>query len=74
MTYIELVRKAAAVVGVRHDITDEDADYILFEYTGFPGFYSGPLCLERQLLEFMRAWRDTGKWPRHPLFSEGERQ
>jgi hypothetical protein len=67
MRYLDLVRASAKVVGIPHDIDDETADYILWEYTGFPEFYEhAALGLERQLLDFMRTWRDTGKWP--PLF------
>lgn len=68
MTYLELVRASAKVVGVPHEITADDADYILWEYTGFPSFYEGPHTLRLQLLDFMRTWRDTGRWPPHELF------
>lgn len=67
MKYVDLVRAAAKVVGVTHELTDDDAGYILWEYTGFPEFFEYPNHLRVQLLEFMRTWRDTGKWPKHWL-------
>ena len=67
MRYVDLVRASAKVVGIPHEITDDDASYILWEHTGFPEFFHHNNSLREQLLDFMRTWRDTGKWPPHPL-------
>lgn len=66
MNYVELVNAAAKVCGLP-PVSDSDARYILWEYTGFPCFFNGPLHLERQILGFWRHYRDTRRYPPHPL-------
>jgi hypothetical protein len=49
MTWIELAKEEAARLGVI--ITDEIADYILWEETAFP--FDGPDQIRRQVAEFI---------------------
>lgn len=41
------------------DLTDQDADYVLWEHTGFPEFWDGhpPEVCRRQLREFFQSDR-----------------
>lgn len=53
VTYIDLVRLAAKAAGRTEEISDEVADFILWEETGFPSFWPDiPFPLETQLLKF----------------------
>ena len=57
---------AARMLGLP-DLTVEDTRTIAWEFTGWPCFFAEPLSFEKQILEFMREWKATGKWPRHSL-------
>lgn len=58
MTYIELVQEEATKLGLTVDAAR--ADDILWEHTGFPGFYpteegeSTEDCLRRQVREYLK--------------------
>lgn len=62
----QTVNFAAKIVGLP-PVSMEDSQYIVWEHTGFPCFFRDPIDFERQVLDFMREWKSTGKWPRHPL-------
>ena len=60
MTWLELVREYFP------DATDEEADYILWEKTGFPGFWNIPEdgntpeeCCRKQLKELRQEIPDV---------------
>jgi hypothetical protein len=53
-------------------ISARETHHIAWEYTGWPCFFSEALSFEKQVLKFMREWKATGKWPRHPLDGEGD--
>jgi hypothetical protein len=51
-TYLELVKRTAAECGVT--LSDAQAEYVLWNETGFPGFLGSPelLTLQKQVKEF----------------------
>ena len=55
MTWIELVRDEAKKL--KRTVTDEQADYILWEHTGFPEFWQGDpeTCCREQVREFFES-------------------
>lgn len=56
LTWIELVQEVATEMG--WDCDPEYADYILYEYTGFPSFWDGDNpaeCCRKQLREYFAS-------------------
>ena len=54
-TWLDLARSVAWEFGI--DLGPDEADHVLWEYTGFPAFWSGdPIeCCTRQLREHFAA-------------------
>ena len=52
-TNIEFVQEIALALGV--ELSDAEADMILWEHTGFPCFFDGypPLVIQRQVTEYL---------------------
>lgn len=58
MTILEIIREVAKSAG-RADVPEDEAEFILWSYTGYPCFWTGPgspeepeECLRRELAEY----------------------
>ena len=57
MTFKDLVREVADQYGHVPPLSDEECMYILWEWTGFPGFFHGDpeTCCREQLHEYFQG-------------------